>query len=106
MRNAIVIIYSRGALQPSGIRRFGNGVRQLSSLRPVLSIGGPLTEFLRDALAFERSGEFNNRHFRVICCCFSAIGYCCMGANRGASRLSPSLACATGITSAYVKCAG
>jgi len=32
--------------------------------------------------------------------------YCCMGANRGASRLSPSLACATSITSAYVKCAG
>ena len=31
---------------------------------------------------------------------------CCMGANRGASRLSPSLACATGITNAYVKCAG
>ena len=29
-----------------------------------------------------------------------------MGANRGASRLSPSLACATGITNAYVKCAG
>jgi len=31
--------------------------------------------------------------------------YYCMGANRGASRLSPSLACATGITNAYVKCA-
>ena len=31
---------------------------------------------------------------------------CCMGANRGASRLSPSLAYATGITNAYVKCAG
>ena len=29
-----------------------------------------------------------------------------MGANRGASRLSPSLAYATGITNAYVKCAG
>ena len=31
---------------------------------------------------------------------------CCMFASRGASRLSPSLACATGITNAYVKCAG
>ena len=30
---------------------------------------------------------------------------CCMFASRGASRLSPSLACATGITSAYMKCA-
>ena len=30
----------------------------------------------------------------------------CMGANRGASRLSPSLAYATGITNAYMKCAG
>ena len=36
MRNAIVIIYSRGVLQPSGIRRFGNGVSQLSPLRPRL----------------------------------------------------------------------
>jgi hypothetical protein len=30
LRNAIVIIYSRGVLQPSGIRGFGNGVSQLS----------------------------------------------------------------------------
>ena len=28
LRNAIVIIFSRGVLQPSGIRRFGNGVSQ------------------------------------------------------------------------------
>ena len=40
MRNAIVIIYSRGVLQPSG-RRFGNGVSQLSPLRPVLGNGDP-----------------------------------------------------------------
>jgi hypothetical protein len=39
LRNAIVIIYSRGVLQPSGIRRFGNGVSQLSPLRPVLGNG-------------------------------------------------------------------
>jgi len=32
LRNAIVIIFSRGVLQPSGIRRFGNGVSQLSPL--------------------------------------------------------------------------
>ena len=31
---------------------------------------------------------------------------CCMVASRGASRLSPSLACKTGTTNAYVKCAG
>jgi len=42
LRNAIVIIYSRGVLQPSGIRRFGNGVSQLSSLRSVLGNGDPL----------------------------------------------------------------
>ena len=36
MRNAIAISFSRGVLQPSGIRRFGNGVSQLSPLRPVL----------------------------------------------------------------------
>jgi len=54
LHNSIVIIYSRGALQPSGIRRFGNGVSQLSPLRPVLGNGGPLTEFLRNALTFER----------------------------------------------------
>ena len=50
MRNAIVIIYSRGVLQPSGIRRFGNGVSQLSPLRPVLGNGDPLIEILRNAL--------------------------------------------------------
>ena len=32
LRNAYVIIYSRGVLQPSGIRRFGIGVIQLSPL--------------------------------------------------------------------------
>ena len=47
LRNAIARIYSRGVLQPSGIRRFGNGVSQLSPLRPVLGNGDPLSEFLR-----------------------------------------------------------
>ena len=54
MRNAIVIIYSRGVLQPSGLRRFGNGVSQLSPLRPVLGNGDPLIKILRNALTFER----------------------------------------------------
>ena len=54
LRNAIVIIYSRGVLQPSGIRRFGSGVSQLSPLRPVLGNGDPLIEILRNALTFER----------------------------------------------------
>jgi len=57
MRNAIVIINSRGVLQPSGIRRFWNGVSQLSPLRPVLVIGNygdPLIEILQNALTFER----------------------------------------------------
>ena len=54
MRNAVVIIYSRGVLQPSGIRRFGNGVSQLSPLRPVLGNGDPLIEILQNALTFER----------------------------------------------------
>jgi len=53
LRNAIVIIYPRGVLQPSGIRRFGNGVSQLSPLRPVLGNGDPLIEILRNALTFE-----------------------------------------------------
>ena len=52
MRNAIVIIFSRGVLQPSGIRRFGNGLSQLSPLRPVLGNGDPLIEILRNALTF------------------------------------------------------
>jgi len=54
LRDAIVIIYSRGVLQPSGIRRFGNGVSPLSPLRPVLGNGDPLIEFLQNALTFER----------------------------------------------------
>ena len=54
LRNAIVIIFSRGDLQPSGIRRFGNGVSQLSPLRPVLGNGDPLIEILRNALTSER----------------------------------------------------
>ena len=54
LRNAIVIIYSRGALQPSTIRRFGNGVSQLSALRRVLGNGDALIEFLRNALIIER----------------------------------------------------
>jgi len=44
LRNAVVIIYSRGVLQPSGIRRFGNGVSQLSPLQPVLGNGDPLSK--------------------------------------------------------------
>ena len=54
LRDAIVIIYSRGVLQPPGIRRFGNGVSQLSPLRPVFGNGDPLIEFLQNALAIER----------------------------------------------------
>ena len=54
MRNAIVIIFSRDVLQPSGIRRFGNGVSQLSALRRVLGNGDALIEFLRNALIIER----------------------------------------------------
>jgi len=54
LRNTIAIIYSRGTLQPSGIRRFGNGVSQLSPLRPVLGNGEPLIKILRNALTFER----------------------------------------------------
>jgi len=54
LRHAIVIIFSRGVLQPLGIRRFGNGVSQLSPLRPVLGNGDPLIEILRNALTFER----------------------------------------------------
>jgi len=54
MRNAIVIIYSRGVLQPSGIKGFGNGVSQLSPLRHVFGNGDPLIKFLRNALTFER----------------------------------------------------
>ena len=50
MRNAIVIIFSRGVLQPSGVRRSGNGVSQLSPLRPVLGNGDPLNEILRNAI--------------------------------------------------------
>ena len=54
LRNAVVIIFSRGVPQPSGIKRFGNGVSQLSPLRPVLGNGDPLIEFLQNALTFER----------------------------------------------------
>ena len=55
LRNAIAIISSPGALQPSGIKRFGNGVSQLSLLRPVLGNGDPLIEILRNAFTFERA---------------------------------------------------
>ena len=55
MRNANLIIYSKGALQPPGIRRFGIGVSQLSPLRPALGNGDPLIEILRNALTFERA---------------------------------------------------
>ena len=50
----MVIIFSRGVLQPSGIWRFGNGVSQLSPLRPVLGNGDPLIEILRNALTFDQ----------------------------------------------------
>ena len=51
LRNSIVIIYSRDALKPSGIRRSGNGVSQLSPLRPALGNGDKLIiEFLRNDL--------------------------------------------------------
>jgi hypothetical protein len=46
LHNAIAIIYPRGVFQPPGIRRFGNGVSQLSPFRPVLGNGDPLSEFL------------------------------------------------------------
>jgi len=54
LRNAIAIIFSRGVPQPSGIRRFGNGVSKLSPLRPVLGNGDLLIEILQNALTFER----------------------------------------------------
>jgi len=54
LRNAIVIIYSRDVLQPPGIRRFGNGVSQLSPFRPALDNGDPLIVFYRNALTIER----------------------------------------------------
>ena len=54
LRKEIAIIYSRGALQPSGIRRSGSGVSQLSPLRSVLGNGDPLIELLENALTFER----------------------------------------------------
>jgi len=54
LRKAIVIIYSQGLLQLSETGRFGNGVSQLSPLRPVLGNGYPLTELPGNALTFER----------------------------------------------------
>jgi len=54
LHKAIVIVYSRSALQPSGIRRFGIGVSQLSPLWPVLRNGKPFIELLGNALTFER----------------------------------------------------
>ena len=67
MRNAIVIVFSRGVLQPSGIRRFGNGVSQLSPLRlrPVL---GNLA--IHSSKSFEMSlllSAFSNVLPLVIC---------------------------------------
>ena len=50
---AVVIVYSRGVLQPSGIRRFGIGVSLLSPLWSVLRNGEPLIELLGNALTFE-----------------------------------------------------
>jgi hypothetical protein len=61
LRNAIVIIYSRGVLQLLGIRRFENCVGLLSPLRPAVGNGDPLeleflrpSKSLRNALTFER----------------------------------------------------
>jgi len=60
LHKAIVIVYSRDVLQPSGIRSFGIGVSLLSPLRPVLGNGEPLTELLGNALTFpgNKSGGF------------------------------------------------
>ena len=46
MRDAIVIIYSRGVLQPSGIRRFGNGVSQLSPSKRRLKSSVRLCQYI------------------------------------------------------------
>ena len=57
--------YSRGVLQPSGISKSGNGVSQLSPLRPVLGNGDLRIEFLRNALTFERVPLYLNPCFHV-----------------------------------------
>jgi len=67
LRNSIVIIYSRGALQPSDIMSFGNGVSQLSPLRPVLGNGVPLIELIGNALTFELLSAFSNALPQVTC---------------------------------------
>jgi len=54
LHKAILIVYSRDVLQPSGIRRFGIGVILLYPLWPVLRNGEPLIELLGNALTFER----------------------------------------------------
>jgi len=54
LHKAILIVHSRGALQPSGIRMSGIGVSQLSPLSPVLCNGKPFIELLGNALTFER----------------------------------------------------
>ena len=46
LHKTIVMVYSRSVLQPSGIRRFGVGVSQLSPLWPVLRNGKPFIELL------------------------------------------------------------
>ena len=54
LHKEISIVYSRGALQTSGIRRFGIKVSLLSPLRPILRDVNPLLKFLGNALTFER----------------------------------------------------
>jgi len=53
LHKAILIVYSRGVLQPSDIKRFRMGVSLLSPLRPVHGNGEPLTELLGNALTLE-----------------------------------------------------
>jgi hypothetical protein len=47
LRHAIAVICSLGFLQPSDIRRYGNGASQLSPLRSVLGNSDPLIELIR-----------------------------------------------------------
>jgi hypothetical protein len=72
LHRAIVIVYSRGVLQPSGTRRFENKVSKLPPLRPVLGNGDPLTKLLGNALTSERvlqrpapSGQSIGREFDI-----------------------------------------
>ena len=66
----IVIVYSRGFLQPPGIKRlgFGIGVSLLSPLlRPVLGNGDPLIELLGNAEMPLLLSAFSDALPQVIC---------------------------------------